>query len=131
MSKVKNRYTPWCSKEQYHSLMSYPTLISKEVQLYKLKDDIKFHKSIKADTLHLPETLKFFTSQENNLNFEKKVKKYLRSISKYDVVFHYKDNNYLFHTYKILGFIQESINALTLAKDFHFQKSTIGNYNER
>lgn len=135
MSKPKKKYHNWCSKEQHdYALNSYKSL-SSEVQLYKLKDDIRFHKSIKADKLYSNKTLILFNSysKEHGLNFSftNKVKKSLHSISQYDKVFKLDGECYLYHTYKILGFIRESVCAYLLSKNKQFIKGTIADYKDR
>lgn len=135
MSKAKNKYKNWCSKEQYSYAINYQNIISSEIQFYKVSDDVKFYKSIQADKLHIPDTIILFASFSKDNGFEftflSKVKNALRSITKYDTVFHLHKKNYLFHTYKILGFIRDSVSAYLLSKNKQFTKGTIAEYKDR
>jgi hypothetical protein len=131
MSKRKNIYKYWCSKEQYNHVIKYPKLMSSDIQLYKISDEIKFYKSLQADRLHIPNTLKLFFFYHHNINFQKSIKDVLRPLAKYDIVFNFQKEKYLFHTYKILGFINESLNALSLSQNKQFQKKTIATYDKR
>lgn len=135
MSKTKKKIDNWCSKEQYEYVINTYKSFSQEVQLYELKSDIKFYNSIKADKLHSSNTLKLFNSyaKENNFEFTfvNKLKNSLCSISKYDKVFRLDGKYYLFHTYKILGFIREAVSAYLLSKDRQFMKGTIAEYKTR
>jgi hypothetical protein len=124
----------WCSHEQCDYIKKSPYLLLKEIQFYKISDDILFCSSIKADAIHFENTLKFY--RNNHLDavvapFLKQVKKSLSSIVPYDVVFRLEKENYLFHTYKVLGFIMEAVSAYTLSQDKQFVKGTIADYGER
>lgn len=125
----------WCSDEQYDYIKKSPYLLVKEIQLYKISNDITFCRSIKADKKHLDNTLSYYkhnrANEQEPLKFLNKVKKTLQSIIKYDVVFRLNKENYLFHTYKILGFIQSHIEAYKLSQDKEFFKGTIGDYGDR
>lgn len=135
MSKAKKKIDNWCSKDQYDYVLNAYKSFTQEVQLYELKSDIKFYPSIKADKLHSSNTVKLFDSytKENDFKFTfiNKVKNSLHSITKYDKTFRLNGEYYLFHTYKILGFIRESVSAYLLSKDKQFIKSTIANYKDR
>lgn len=135
MSKVAKKINIWCSKEQYDYIWNYPNILSSEIQFYELNNNMKFYKSIKADKLHIPDTIKLFDnySKENGLDFTflYKVKNSLRSISKYDITFNFHGKNYLFHTYKVLSFIRSSVSAYLLSNDKDFIYGTIGDYNDR
>lgn len=135
MRKTKIKIDVWCSKEQSDYLFdSYREIIS-DIQLYKLRDEIKFYPSIKADKVHTKDTIQLFDSysKENAFDFTfiGKVKNTFHSITKYDRVFNLYGKNYLYHTYKVLGFIRESVNAYILSNDVNFTKGTIADYKDR
>jgi len=130
MSKAKNKYKYWCSKQQYKHIMNYPELLGSDIQLYQISTELKFYKSIKPDKIHSIQTLELFNANKKNYEFLNKIKKSIQAISKHDIVFTLHGKNYLFHTYKILGFIEDSWSALLLSKDKEFQKGTIGNYDK-
>ncbi|MBA3025253.1 MAG: hypothetical protein FP820_02460 [Sulfurimonas sp.] len=135
MSKKKTKVTTWYSKEQNDYVLDSYKALSSEVQLYELKDELKFYPSIKADKIHTQNTIKLFDSYSKEDEFEfafiNKVKTSLNSIAKYDRVFHFSGENYLYHTYKILGFIRSSVSAYMLSNDKQFIKGTIADYRDR
>lgn len=134
MNKMIKKPNFWCSKEQYDYLYKSQSLFMKEIQFYKIRDDIMFCKSVKADVIYFDKTLKLYREHHQDdeiLSLLKRVKQSLGSIIHYDIVFRLDKENYLFHTYKVLGFIMEAVNAYELSQDAKFIKGTIGDYEDR
>ncbi len=132
MSKVECKYKNWCSKEQKDYLLNYPKLLSSEIQFYKLSKEIKVSTSIRKDDSHITNSIKMFDkySKEkgHEYTFLHKIKKSLLPIKKYDIAFVFRGEKYLYHTYKILGFIREAVNAYILSNDSKFIQGTIADY---
>jgi hypothetical protein len=134
MSKAKqsykNKYNNWCSKQQSDYILNSTKKLSKMVRLHKLKDEIKIYKHVRPTIFHISDTLDMFDyhAKENGYeyNFLQDIKKNLHSVVEYDLVFGLKGKTYLYHTYKILGFIQESILAYNCSNEPEFLKGTIG-----
>ncbi len=134
MSKAKqsykNKYNNWCSKQQSDYILNSTKKLSKMVRLHKLKDEIKIYKHVRPTIFHISDTLDMFDyhAKENGYeyNFLQDIKKTLHSVVEYDLVFGLKGKTYLYNTYKILGFIQESVLAYSCSNDPEFLKGTIG-----
>lgn len=135
MSKVKKIYKNWCSKEQYNCLAKYSKFMSSDIQFYKLSSNVVFFKSLKPNEQFANNSIELFDSFTKTKDFKfiflHKIRKTLYSIRKDDVVFHLKGENYLFHTFKIITFISESVKAYLLSKDKVFVKGTIAEYSDR
>lgn len=132
MSKAKNKYKNWCSKEQYNYVINYHRLMSEDIQLYRISDDIRFYPSLKKDIQKVADTVKVFASFSNDDEFEytfiNKVKNTICPIKENDVVFNFNGRYCLYNTYKILGFIRESVTAYLLSNSNQFSNGTIAEY---
>lgn len=136
MSKAKqlskHKYERWVSQKQYNCVMDSMKKLSKEIRIYKLKDDIKFYKNLTPSSPHINNTMDMFNIYSCKNGYEatflSKIKKSLNSITRYDIVFELDKKRYLYHTYKILGFIREAILAHKLSNDEKFLEGTIGAY---
>ncbi len=135
MLKQMKKVESWYSAKQLDYVQKSPYLLMKEIQFYKIRNDLSFCRSIKANTTYLNNTLSNYaldrTDEQSSLDFLSKIRSSLQSIIQYDVVFRMNRENYLFHTYKILGFIQSHIEAFELSKNQQFLKGTIGDYGDR
>lgn len=134
MNKIIKKMNYWYSTQQRDYVLKSPSLLIKEIKLHKIRDDILFCSYVKADAIHFDNTLRLY--RDNHLDdavslLLKQVKRSLSSIVQYDVVFRLEKKNYLFHTYKVLGFIMEAVSAYVLSQDKQFIKGTIGDYGER
>lgn len=125
----KSKYSNWYSKDQANYVFDLQKSLLSEIQLYRLKDNIKMYQKLKPDIIHLNNTFDLFNSySEIKIDNSKGLKSALRSIHQNDLVMNLDGYNFLFHTYKILSFIREAKYALILSKDEKFQKGTIGLY---
>lgn len=125
----KRKYAGWYTEEQRNYIFDLHKSLSSEIQLYKLKDDIKIYKNLKPDIVHLSHTINVFNSfSEIKIDRPKALKSGLESLYAHDLVINFQGQNCLYHSYKILGFIREAINALRLSNDRQFQRGTIGLY---
>lgn len=125
----KNKYSNWYSKEQVNYIFDLQKSLLSEVQLYKLKNEIKIYKNVKPDIIYLSNTFDLFNSfSEIKVDKSKGLKSALESLYRHDIVMSFQGQNFLYHTYKILGFIRETLDALRLSRDKKFQKGTIGLY---
>ncbi|MDD5717460.1 MAG: hypothetical protein PHW64_06615 [Sulfuricurvum sp.] len=125
----KNKYSHWYSNDQTNYIFDLQKSLLSEIQLYKLNDEIKIYKYVKPDLIYLGNTFDLFNSfSEIKVDKSRGLKSALESVCRHDVVMNFQGQNFLYHTYKVLGFIRETLEALRLSKDKKFQKGTIGLY---
>jgi hypothetical protein len=125
----KRKYLGWYTKEQTNYIFDLHKSLASEIQLYKLKDNIKLYQNVKPDVVHLNNTIDcFYSYSEIKIDKPVALKSVLESLYQHDLVMNFQGTNCLYHTYKILGFIREAVNALRLSSDMRFQKGTIGLY---
>lgn len=131
--RIMKNSKQWTSKGQIDYINNAHQKLLSHIQLYKLKEEIKIYPSIQQkDNIQVSDTIKLFClhSEKEGYSFDllKPIKSSLQSIKYDDVVFRWDGHNYLYHTYKILGFIKDSFSGYLLSQDKELLKGTIGDF---
>lgn len=133
LKKTMKKSKQWTSKGQVDYINKSQRKLSEHIQLYELKDEIKIYPSIQQkDNIQVLDTIKLFClhSEKEGYSFDllKPIKSSLQSIKYDDVVFRWDGHSYLYHIYKILGFVKDSFSGYLLSQDKEFLKGTIGDF---
>ena len=135
MSKPKKRlkvYQGWITQEQRDYILDAPRKLLPSIKLYQLNKSIVFYPNLRGDRVYLKNTIDFFLSSSYAFGYEmpflKELKTHLVPLIQYDRVFNFHEGKYLFHIYKILGFVREAILAYQASNDNRFLRGTIGEF---
>jgi|GEM_PF-1857179 len=128
----KKKYSSFFSKEKHDYVMNTINNIKDEIQLYRLKDEIHFLPYLPVRKLYLMNTLEAFdyysVEQDYKIPYMSKIRSDLEYVMTKDIPFKLNGRIYLYHTYKILGFIRDTFLAYELSNNSDFIKNSIARF---
>jgi hypothetical protein len=100
--------------------------IAEHFQFYELKSEITYPTNYRPSIIATKQTLDYYHQHHNYLDIKdlNKLKPFLNSLRHHDKLFKLDDNLMLFHSYKLIGFIEKYTHTLVVYEQGDFLKNT-------